>query len=353
MVDAEGRVKLLDFGIAKLLEGDTGEAPTALTREGQSILTPEFASPEQLSGQSVTTATDVYALGVLLFILLTGRHPAGTGTSPATLVRAIVETESPRASDAGSATVRRALRGDLDNVLAKALRKQPADRYASVDAMADDLRRFLAHEPVAASVGSRRYRAGKFVRRHRVAVAASAVLLLSVLLGAAGVAWQARVAQRERNEAQAQLTRATAANDFMNVLLNVAAPAGGTFTVGELLEHGARVADKQFASDTSMRAELLAAVGKNLLLREELARAGPVLDRAVTVARQSGDRGLLAEAQCPRALLHIADAERAKGEALMAEALAGLSDEPRHAVILADASPTRARSATTTRRRSR
>ncbi len=335
MVDAGGAVKLLDFGIAKLLEGDAVEAPTALTREGHSILTPEFAAPEQLSGEPVTTATDVYALGVLLYVLLTGRHPAGDAASPAALVRAIVDTESPLASTVTSGPFRHALRGDLDNVLAKALRKRPADRYGSADAMADDLRRFLAHEPVSATTGSLVYRAGKFVRRNRVGVAATAAVLVAVMFATAGVAWQAWVARRERNEAQAQLARATAANDFMNVLLNVAAPSGRTFAAGELLEHGAAVIEKQFASDPTMRAGLLADVGKNLVLAEQYDQATRVLDRAVAVARQSADPALRARAACPRALLHIAMGERAQGEAMMAEALRELSDEPRDALVLA------------------
>jgi serine/threonine-protein kinase len=335
MVDSDGRVKLLDFGIAKLLQSDTGEAPAALTRDGESMLTPEYASPEQLTGGNVTTATDVYALGVLLYLLLTGRHPAGEATSPAARVRGIVEGVPPRASDAVSGPFRSALRGDLDNILAKALKKQPAERYASAEVLAEDLRRFLAHEPVSAGPDSIAYRARKFARRHRGGVAAAAAVLLAVILGTAGVAWQARVARRERDEAQAQLTRATAANDFMNVLLNVAAPAGRKFEVGELLEHGAVLVDKQFASDDTMRAELLSTVGANLLSSERLDQATPVLDKAVAVARQSGDPALKARAQCPRALLYIARGERAAGEAMMAEALAALPDEPRHALVRA------------------
>ncbi len=166
LVDDDGRVKLLDFGIAKLLEGE-GEAgaTTALTREAGRALTPEFAAPEQITGGAVTTATDVYALGVLLYVLLTGRHPAeGSRHSPAELVRFVLEGEPERPSSAaagrreaspeacrGRASARattpdalhRLLRGDLDTIVAKALKKNPAERYASVTALADDLRRYL------------------------------------------------------------------------------------------------------------------------------------------------------------------------------------------------------------------
>ncbi len=161
LVSKDGQVKLLDFGIAKLLEGEgqSGEA-TLLTVEGGRAMTPEYAAPEQLRGEAVTTATDVYALGVLLYVLLTGQHPAGSGAhTPADLVKAIVDKESPRPSDTAAPTranaeitttnatcrattpekLRRLLRGDLDTIVAKALKKSPQERYASVTALADDL----------------------------------------------------------------------------------------------------------------------------------------------------------------------------------------------------------------------
>ena len=162
MVSKEGRVKLLDFGIAKLLEGDG--APTQLTRELGCGFTPAFAAPEQITGESVTTATDVYALGALLYLLLAGRHPLGKpGASPVDLLRAIVETEPDRLSDVAHDS--RELRGALDTIIAKALKKRPAERYASVDALAEDLRRHLAGEPILARPDSLAYRTRKLVRR--------------------------------------------------------------------------------------------------------------------------------------------------------------------------------------------
>src|SRR5262245_61374563 len=151
LVRDDGHVKLLDFGIATLVESE-GEMATRLTREGGRAMTPAFAAPEQIAGERITTATDVYALGVLLYVLLTGRHPAGDAVqSPLALVKAIAESEPPRVSDAaGTAAARRALRGDLDTILAKALKKSPQERYGSVSAMADDLMRSRRHEPIAA-----------------------------------------------------------------------------------------------------------------------------------------------------------------------------------------------------------
>src|SRR5262249_2053251 len=153
-------------GIAKLLEGDgQSTQPSYLTRLGGSAMTPEYAAPEQMQHAEVTTATDVYALGVLLYVLLVGRHPtAGETSTPVEQMQALIDAEPKRWSDAAldadtgrlrignmsAAHLARALRGDLDNIIAKALQKEPADRYATADAFASDLKRYLNHEPVSA-----------------------------------------------------------------------------------------------------------------------------------------------------------------------------------------------------------
>jgi serine/threonine-protein kinase len=192
LVRNDGQVKLLDFGIAKLLEDDIEEGRGGLaTIDGARPMTPEYAAPEQLSGGTVTTGTDIYALGVLLYVLLTGKHPAGTGPhSPAELIKAIVHIEPPRASDAvgqkrsnaravamhvtkcgiPADKLRRLLRGDLDTIIAKALKKDPEERYASVDAFADDLRRCLRNEPIRARPDPMAYRAARFMHRNRLPV---------------------------------------------------------------------------------------------------------------------------------------------------------------------------------------
>jgi serine/threonine protein kinase len=192
LVRNDGQVKLLDFGIAKLLEEDAA-GMAHLTREGGGPMTPRFAAPEQLTGGAITTATDVYALGVLLYELLTGQHPAGPDPLPAAnLLKSIVDHEPPRASDAArtadAATaerrgataekLRRQLRGDLDTILAKALKKNPAERYGSVTALADDLRRYLRHEPIGARPETFAYRTAKFIRRNRATVTLSTTALI-------------------------------------------------------------------------------------------------------------------------------------------------------------------------------
>jgi serine/threonine-protein kinase len=229
LVRNDGQVKLLDFGIAKLLEDDGqsmgGHTPTI---EGFQALTPECAAPEQLRGGPITTATDVYALGVLLYVLLTGQHPSGHGSQTAAdLVRAIVDMEPIRPSDAvicddglsAEVVVRNAakrdstpvklsrlLRGDLETILTKALKKEPSERYASVTALADDLRRYQKNEPISARPDTITYRAAKFVRRHRAAVALAALACVTTVAGVTGTLVEARRARASGTLALRQLS---------------------------------------------------------------------------------------------------------------------------------------------------
>ncbi|HVS15718.1 MAG TPA: serine/threonine-protein kinase [Thermoanaerobaculia bacterium] len=358
LVTAEGRVKLLDFGIAKLLDPREAGDATALTREGASALTPAYAAPEQLTGGHVTTATDVYALGVLLYELLSGHHPAaGATASAASLIRAIVETEPMRPSEAARSphpdgggspeetAARRAatpqrlrsqLRGDLDNIVAKALAKRPEDRYPSAAALGEDLRRYLDHRPVAARPQGASYRLGKFVRRNWRGVVAAGLVLVAVLAGTVGVAWQAREARRQRDLAQSELARASAANEFLAFLLSVAAPGGERFSVAELLEQGESLIDRQFAGDDALRAEMLVAIGQQYVASERWDRARPVLERAVELARPSPDPALRARSLCTLANLLAATGAWQEAEAMIDEALAGLTGEPLHLLPRAD-----------------
>jgi eukaryotic-like serine/threonine-protein kinase len=270
LVTADGEPKLLDFGIAKLLDaGDAGERG-GFTADGGRALTPEFAAPEQARGDPITTATDVYALGVLLYVLLSDRHPTADGcATPAETIRALYEAEPARLG-----------LGDLDTVLAKALRKAPAERYQTVDAFGDDVSRWLRHEPVSARPDSLAYRARKFARRHRGAVAAAA----------GGVALLAGAALRERTlrgRAEAQARRAAAVEAYVVSVFDGAHPyapparRGGDVTARALLDRGAARVDASLAGQPDVQVELRRVFGQvytNLGLYD---RSLPLLQRVL------------------------------------------------------------------------
>jgi eukaryotic-like serine/threonine-protein kinase len=274
MVNKEGQVKLLDFGIAKLLEGEGQQgAATLLTREGGAALTPEYAAPEQVTGRAVTTATDVYGLGVLLYVLLTGQHPVGAGQrSPAELLKAITEKEPERPSDvvtpdqsvqaAARGTIveklRRQLRGDLDTIVLKSLKKNPQERYASVTALADDLGLYLRDEPISARPDTVTYRAAKFVRRNRAVVALATLVVIATVGGAIGVLMQARTAFRERD-------RANRITGFTTNMFKVSDPSqarGNSITAREILDKASKDIDTGLANDPETQAQMMYVMGE-------------------------------------------------------------------------------------------
>jgi len=229
LVTPAGEVKLLDFGIGKLLESDRGAERTELTRMTGRVFTPEFAAPEQILGEPVTTATDVYSLGTLLYVLLVGVRPFGnelTGTKvehavlhaePEPLSRTAGRIDGKTAALRGATPQRlqRILANDLEDIVHLALRKSPRERYGSVLALAEDLARYARHEPVAARAGSRAYRVNRFVRRHRVGVAAAAGVLLATAVGVAGVLYQAREAREQARVAKLEAAKATSVKDYL------------------------------------------------------------------------------------------------------------------------------------------
>jgi serine/threonine-protein kinase len=260
LVTADGDVKLLDFGVSRLIdEGGGNETRSGTTVAGARAFTPDFAAPEQLRGEPVSSATDVYALGALLYLLLCGQHPtaphggnlvqrvhAATHVEPVRLSVAVEEGAAGGGVDAGGlatcasdrgstpAGLARRLAGDLDNIVAKALRKEPRERYATPTALADDLRRHFAHEPVLARADTFGYRTARYVMRHRWGLAVVAAVALSLSIGAGVAVWQSIEAEQRRAEAELDLQRATAS---LHLLLAVLSDSGAMSarTMGERL----------------------------------------------------------------------------------------------------------------------
>ena len=305
LVGADGAVKLLDFGIAKLLDAETAASATR-------VFTPEYAAPEQVRGDAVTTAVDVYALGLLLYELLTGRRPYRVEHStPAAYEQAILQQEPTRPSLAVTRAgedvaadelaarrhldprrLRRELRGDLDAIVLKALRKEPAQRYASVADLATDVQAWLERRPVAARRGTWRYRSGRFLRRHALAAGLAALAVLGLSGGLVVALAQRAEARHQRDLALAEVAKSRAVLDFMNGLFQAADPEearGTSLSARELLERGAARIRDVLRDQPGARAELLTALGqaqRGLGLYEE---SLPLLQEAAALAHEVGD----------------------------------------------------------------
>ncbi len=285
LVNAQGEVRLLDFGIAKLLDQGTA-AETELTRQSGRALTPEYASPEQIRGDAIGTASDVYSLGVVLFELLTGTRPyALEHASSAALEQAILRAEPKRPSaSVADKRLQRALRGDLDTLIAKVLKKRVVERYPTMDALAEDIERYLEQRPVLARPDTLGYRLRKTVARHRIATLAFGAVLTAIVGGAGVAVWQARVAL-------AQQQRAEEVKEFVATIFKDADPFDAKDskpTVAQLLHHARARLDGSFVQQPEVRVELLSLVGASLLSIGEI-DAG---DAALTQAIQEGTTAL-------------------------------------------------------------
>jgi serine/threonine-protein kinase len=329
LVTADGAVKLLDFGVATLLDSRDAPISSELTRESAAGLTPEYAAPEQLLGPPVTTATDVYALGLVLFVLLVGRHPHDAGGSAAELSRATLENDAPRLSQtAADAQAGRLLRGDLDNIVAKALKKDPADRYQSAELLAQDLRRYLANEPVSARPDSVAYRTAKFIRRHRGGVAAGAAFVI-VLLGAAVlITVQMFEARRQRDEAVFQRKRAEYQARFAYQIMSEVGGDDRPITIRALLEKGVEVLEKNYGDDPAfMIYSLVNISGRYMDLNDTDAEYAALL-KAEAIARKMGDPTQIASVQCNTVETEIAAGRTDKAAERLKDALAHLATVP-------------------------
>jgi serine/threonine protein kinase len=302
-VTHDGSVKLLDFGIAKLLDDATGAA--ALTKSGGSALTPQFAAPEQLLGKAVTTATDVYSLGLVLYVLLTGRHPIVTETgSSAQLIHAVLTEDAPQASSVSTmpSPWRRSLQGDLDNILGKALKKVPAERYASVGAFADDLKRYLTHEPVKACADTATYRLTKFVRRHRGGVLSGLLTVLVLCAATITTFLQKLEADRQRDAAQFEARHAESANEFLDFLLQSdGGTSQGSLSPAARIELGARMLELEYRGDPSFAGRMLVELSDQYRGQTFTRQAVALDTRAYALGKGAQDPELMALAQCEAA----------------------------------------------------
>jgi serine/threonine-protein kinase len=329
LVDRFGQVKLLDLGIAKWLDELGGDS--SITQTAHRVLTPGHAAPEQFLGEPVTTATDVYQLGLLLYRLLTGRAAHGAPNSrPEALRSAVLDADPERPSRAATtASLGKRLEGDLDAIILKALRKEPSERYPTVEALRRDLDDYAAHRPVAARRGTTAYVARKYLRRHRVATAAVCAVVVSSTIGLAAVTRQSRLIAAERDRARAAEARAAAINTFLvDDLLAAATPEkarGVTPTVDAVLDIAARSVGQAFRAHPETAAEVRLTLARSYASLGRLASArehATAAAEALAVA-QTGDPLPALRARALVAELTLTDGHYAEAR----DALAGLLAE--------------------------
>ncbi|HEY5809300.1 MAG TPA: serine/threonine-protein kinase [Povalibacter sp.] len=318
LVTAEGTPKLLDFGIAKLLDASDHSAMLALTRINDRLLTPEYASPEQILGRVVTTASDVYALGVVLYELLTGLRPYVVPTSasqlelersiciadplrPSAAVRRALESgqESSQSLMTALAAARglpaerlpRRLIGDLDAIVMRAMRKEPQARYASVEQFAADVRRYLGREPVHARQGNWMYYSARFTRRNAFAVTATAAFVVFLISFAVVMSVQRQHIAEERDRATQESERAERVSNFMLRVFTAADPfenSGKQMTASELLDQAARSIRSELDEQPEVRARLLEAIGRAYRRQDKPDLAVSYLEESLRIRRQAG-----------------------------------------------------------------
>jgi eukaryotic-like serine/threonine-protein kinase len=330
LVNADGEPKLLDFGIAKLLDGN-GDGNTV------GALTPSYAAPEQLRGEAISTATDVYALGLLLYRLLAGALPATRQGAGAAVVLARLddeETQRPSQTAALAADAlpysAGALRGDLDAIVAQAMRARPESRYGSVAELSADIERTLEARPVLARVPSRGYRFARFARRNRLALLLGLLAVLALIIGTTVSIQQARNARQEAESARRELARAERISEFLASLYREQDPLSRGTTAQRsapsvLADAVARV-DRELHDDARSSAQLLRVLGEAQLNLGELDAARITLDHAADAARKSSDELLSADIDAVRGALATRELHHDDAERLFATALKRVVD---------------------------
>lgn len=353
LVTAQGVPKLLDFGIAKMLDERDMTHTLAVTQADVRIMTPDHASPEQIRGELISTASDTYVLGVLLYELLCGYKPfALNGKRLAELERAICEDSPPTMSAAIAAAavtpdsgitqvaaerstsvakLRRELRGDLDNIVMMAMRKEPERRYSSVEQLAADVDNHLRRMPVLARADAWGYRASRFVRRHAVVVALSAAFAallvgftVTTYLQSERIAQERDVAQAERERAETEREHAEAVSSFLVDSFRLADPSqsrGKEITAREILDSGATRISRELQNQPALQATLLDTIGSVYLGLGEFAEAQPLIEQGLSVRRALGGDSL----EVARSLYNLNRVYEKKGDLKTSEALANES----------------------------
>jgi len=291
--------KLLDFGIAKLLDEDLDESTGGLTKTGVWHLTPEYSSPEQILGDKITTASDIYSLGVLLYEILTGEQPYRiTNITPAAISKVITEENVLKPSDKvkqtteiktekkkisyqtkNSEKVSHILKGDLDNIVLKAMHKESARRYVSVEQFSEDIRRYLSGLPVIAQKDTAGYRISKFIQRHKVGFVSSVVFILFLIASIITVAWQANIAEDERDNAKTELTKFEEINNFLLEMLSSADPEvkGKDVKVYDLLEKATEDVDVKLKNQPKIKSAIKQTLGSTFIGLGEYDKAEKLL----------------------------------------------------------------------------
>ena len=314
LVNKEGRPKLLDFGIAKLIDRNVKETDNTLTKTGMWNLTPEYASPEQINGENITTRSDIYSLGILLYELITGHQPYKiTDATPAGISKIITEEQIDKPSDKfksiedisrsdGSIKkitpesisrvrnekpekIYQYLKGDLDNIVIKATQKDPERRYNSADQFSEDIKRYLTGLPVIARKDTLAYRASKFVSRHKIGVTLSSLLTLTLITSTILITWQADIAARQRDKAQTEALKFEQVNNFLQEMLSSVDPTeiGRDVKVYDILEKAAEDIRIDLKNQPDIEASIRSTLGNAYVNLGEYEKGKPQLEKALEI----------------------------------------------------------------------
>ena len=335
LVTDDGHAKLLDFGIARLVADSGTPAQT------QALLTPDYAAPEQIEGGAITMATDVYSLGLLLYELLVGTSPWRLQglPLPATMRRRLEAEPLPPSEGAGpdSPVAARRLQGDLDAIVLKAVRREPAARYQSASQLWNDIARHLKREPVQARGDARGYRVRRFISRHRIALALSAAVVVPLVAGLSGVAWQAREAARERDQALLETRRAEAVKNYLLLMFRTAGENAGSesLTAKQVLDKSARSLANEYRDQPQTRAELLETLGSLYGYLNDYEGAAPLLREYLASPESQASPVNRAEITAQLAEVELRRGNAAEARKLLDQAQAYWNQDPgKHRVAL-------------------